>query len=85
MDNNARTLLGSVTVSGLSFGMSDATPSVRVDSNACTTAAWTSATSSLCVNTNGPSEVSSEVTVGTAVGTRYPGFTFDGALLVTNA
>jgi hypothetical protein len=43
--NNARSMAGSLSVSGLNFGQSDNTPSSRVDSNACSTAAWVSSSS----------------------------------------
>lgn len=78
VDNNARTQTGTVTVSGIDFAQSDNTLSARIDTNACATAAWASATSVMCRNTNGPTIHSVEVTVGLILGTRYPAFTFDG-------
>ena len=78
VSNNARSMAGIVTVSGLSFRPSDATPSSRIDGVACGTAAWTSASGVACYSTSGPSIVSSELTVGGLVGTRYAAFSFDG-------
>ena len=78
--NFARTAESTVTVSGLSFGTTDNTPSGRVDALTCATAAWASATTVLCWNSNGqPSVITTELTVGGLVGTRYPQFTFDCA------
>ena len=78
--NNARSMAGNLSVSGLNFGQSDNTPSSRVDSNSCSTAAWVSSSSVQCASSGGsPSVVSTEVTVGSRVSTRYPMFTFDGA------
>ena len=79
VDNNALTMAGSVTVAGLSFGQSDATPSSRIDGVACGTVAWTSLSSILCRELSAPSSVTTEMTVGGLVGTRYPAFTFDCA------
>ena len=79
-DNAARTLISTVTVNGLSFGAANVTPSSRIDSAVCATAVWTAATTINCWNTNSPSVVSTEVTVGGLVGTRYPAFTFDCAV-----
>ena len=79
IDNAARTMTGSVTVSGVNFGQNDNTASSRVDTNICTTAAWASATTVLCTSAHGfPSVITTEITVGTLAGTRYPAFTFDG-------
>ena len=79
VDNNARTMTGIVTVSGVSFGQSDNTPSSRVDSHACATVAWASRTTVACASTHGfPSVLSVVVTVGAQGGTRLPAFTFDG-------
>ena len=71
-------MLATVSVAGLSFGQSDSTPSGRIDGEACGTAAWTSTTAVLCRELSAASSVSTEVTVGGLVGTRYPAFTFDG-------
>ena len=79
MDNNARTQAGTVSVFGLNFGQSNNTPSSRLDTNECTTVAWTSASAVNCHNTNSPTIHSGEVTVGTFVGTRYAQFSFDGS------
>lgn len=77
VDNDARTMIATVTVAGLSFGQSDATPSSRIDGVACGTVAWTSLSSILCRELSAPSSVTTEVTVSGIVGTRYPAFTFD--------
>ena len=79
VDNNARTMQGTMTVQGLSFGETNNTPSGRIDSIVCATAAWSSATTVNCVNAhNFPSVITTEITVGLLTGTRYPKFTFDG-------
>ena len=75
--NNARTMVATVSVAGLSFGQSDSTPSGRIDGVACGTAAWTSGTSVMCRELSAASSASTEVTVGGLAGTRYPAFTFD--------
>ena len=69
---------GSVTVHGLNFGQSDDTPSGRVDTAVCATAAWTSHSTVHCSLTTSPALISTEITVGGVAGTRYPQFTFDG-------
>ena len=79
VDNNARTQSGVVSVAGVNFGNFDFTPSARLDTNDCVTAAWTSFTSLACENVNNPTIHSVEVTLSAFVGTRYPQFTFDGA------
>ena len=81
VDNSARTMTGTLSVNGLSFSQSDATPTARVDFVVCATAAWSSATTVNCVVTTAPTLISTDVTVGMLVGTRYPAFTFDGWLL----
>ena len=81
--NSALTMVASLTVVGLGFGQSNATPSDRVDSVACGTAAWNSASSIVCLNSSGPVMSSVEVTVVGLAGTRFPAFTFDGALWIT--
>ena len=78
-------MVATVTVAGLSFGQSDATPSSRIDGVACGTAAWTSLSSILCRELSAPSSVTTEVTVGGLVGTRYPAFTFDGVRAISCA
>ena len=79
-DNNARTMVGTVTVAGVNFGNRDFTPSGRVDTNECVTSTWTSFTSVSCELTHNPTIHSVEVTVSGFVSTRYPQFTFDGVL-----
>jgi len=73
-----------MTVSGLNFGALDFTTSFFLSTAVCKTATWTSSTSAVC---HTPSYSSTDrflpVTVGAAVGTMVPGYTFDVASVST--
>ena len=69
----------SVTVSGVSFGSLDATPSSRVSLTSCVSAAWASASSVVCLLAPGDGpEKDVQVTVEGVVGTRTKLFSYDG-------
>ena len=72
---------GIVTVLGVNFRTSDMTPTVGLDDNSCSTAAWSSKTSVACAvitsTSYGPSK-DATMTVSGVVGSRTAGFTFDG-------
>ena len=71
----------SVTVSGLSFGLSEYTATVIFVPQACVTSAWTSSTSLSCLGSYGRSSggetATTEVTVAGFVGTGLELFSFD--------
>ena len=73
---------GSVTVSGLSFGLSEATMSGSLASAVCVSSSWSSSTSLTCLS-GAAIEVHAfmSATVNAAVGTGCSIFTFDGMLL----
>ena len=68
----------SLSVIGLNFAFSDTTPSGRMGSAQCTTTAWSSSTSAVCIGAVADPLV---VTVGTIVGTVTLTFSYDGACL----
>ena len=73
---------GSVTVTGLQFGLSEYTASAAVSAEACVTSSWLSSTSLACLgsfsrSSGGQSTRVTEVTVGGFVGTGLDIFSFD--------
>ena len=73
---------GSVTVTGLQFGLSEYTASAAVSAEACVTSSWQSSTSLACLgsfsrSSGGQSTRVTEVTVGGFVGTGLDIFSFD--------
>ena len=69
----------SVTVSGVSFWVLDATPSSRLGLSSCLTSTWASLTSMLCLPSGGQGvEHGVGVTVAAIVGTRTKTFSYDG-------
>lgn len=81
-ESNAVTSAGwSLTLSGLGFGSFDATPSWRLGSTSCVTAAWASSTSTVCLLAPGEGEAKDAVaTVAAVAGTRIRSFSYDGAV-----
>ena len=78
--NVATTVGWSVTVSGVSFGAVDATPSSRLGVSSCTTLAWASSTSVVCLPSGGQGVAHDVVmTVAAIVGTRTKTFSYDGS------
>lgn len=77
--NAVATIGWSVTVSGVSFGTLDATPSSRVGLSSCQTVAWASATSVVCMPSGGQG-VGHDVVVSvcSVAGTTTRIFSFDG-------
>ena len=76
--NLASTAGWSVTVSGLSFGALDATPTLSVGLSHCRTLSWTSATSVACDESPGDGSAKSGLlTVAGITGSRTASFTFD--------
>ena len=76
---------GSVTVSGLSFGLSEHTATASMSSVPCVTSAWQSSTSLQCLasdarSSGGQLMHTSEVTVSGFVGTGLELFSFDAAV-----
>ena len=67
----------SLSVIGVNFAFTDSTPSGRLGSAECTTLAWASSTSALCLGTVADPLV---VTVGGLVGTATLSFSYDGML-----
>ena len=80
--NGVATAGWSVTVSGMSFGSLDVTPSNRVSLTSCLTVSWASASSivGMLARGDGP-EKDLQVTVEGIVGTRTKIFSYDGELL----
>ena len=80
-ESNAVTSAGwSLTLSGLGFGSFDATPSWRLGSTSCVTAAWASSTSTVCLLAPGEGEAKDAVaTIAAVAGTRLRSFSYDGA------
>ena len=80
---NVVTTIGwSVTVSGVSFGALDTTPSSRVGLSSCVTASWASATSVVCLPAGGQGVTHDAVLTSVAVaGTQTTVFSYDGAYL----
>ena len=69
----------SVTVSGLSFGSLDATPSMRLGTTQCVTSAWASSSSVRCLLAAGAgAKRDVDMTVAGVVGTRTSIFSYDG-------
>ena len=80
--NVATTIGWSVTVSGVSFGALDTTPSSRVGLSSCVTASWASATSVVCLPAGGQGVSHDAILTSVAVaGTQTRVFSYDGALL----
>ena len=80
--NSVATAGWSVTVSGMSFGSLDVTPSNRVSLTSCMTASWASASSVVCLLAagDGPQKDLQVTAVGIA-GTRTKIFTYDGSYI----
>ena len=79
--NVATTVGWSVTVSGVSFGAVDATPSSRLGLSSCVTSSWASSTSVVCLPTGGQGVAhDGGMTVAAIVGTRTKAFSFDGSV-----
>jgi hypothetical protein len=77
--NHVLSSRGSVTVSGLSFGLSEHTSSLAVGLAECSTSSWSSSTTIRCLNS--AAHVSFpvlDVSVSASVGTGLDLFTFDG-------
>ena len=81
-ESNAAVTTGwSVTVSGIDFGRSDATPTTGVGMSSCYSSAWVSSTSVACLLTRGTGlTFDALATVSGVVGTLTSAFTFDGKL-----
>ena len=78
--NAADTVGWSVTVSGVSFGTVDATPSSRFGLSSCVTSAWVSATSVACLPNGGQGPAFGSVLTAVGVaGTRTRRFSYDGS------
>jgi hypothetical protein len=78
--NGASTAGWSVTVSGISFGGLDATPTSTIGLSHCLTAAWASSTSVVCQHASGDGVAKvGMATVSAIVGTRTATFSYDGA------
>jgi hypothetical protein len=77
---NAATSAGhSATVSGMSFGSLDVTPSIRLGLTSCATTAWVSSSTVVCVLAAGYGpQKDLAVTVEGIVGTRTRTFSYDG-------
>ena len=79
--NGVATAGYSVTVSGMSFGSLDVTPSNRVGLTSCPSASWASASSVVCLLAAGDGPLNDlRVTVEGIIGTRTRIFSFDGEL-----
>ena len=75
----------SVTVSGVSFGALDATPSSRIGASSCQTTAWVSGTSVACLLSLGVGTgLAAQATVSAVAGTQTTVFTYDGAATPTH-
>ena len=73
---------GSVTISGLSFGRSDFTPTASLAvTDVCSSSAWTSATTVACAPQayGGSAAGRTAVSVSAVAGTFVGQFSFDGA------
>ena len=72
----------SVTITGLSFGLTNHTLSANLMVDICNTAAWSSATSLLCL-AGKTSAIwgDASITIAATVGTGSPVFTFDAAII----
>ena len=69
----------SVTVSGLSFGSLDVTPSMRLGTTLCATSAWASSSSVRCLLVEGAGTMQDvDMTVAGVIGTRTSIFSYDG-------
>ena len=80
--NAAGTAAWSVTVSGIDFGASDASPTARLGATSCPTAAWASSTSVVCFVAPGEGpRKDAAMTVEGVVGTRTRAFSYDGAVV----
>ena len=81
--NVATTIGWSVTVSGVSFGVLDATPSSRLGLSSCVTLSWASATSVMCLPSGGQGVAyDGGMTVAAIVGTQTKTFSYDGSIAV---
>ena len=81
--SNAATSGGStVTISGLNFGYHTATPTATMNDAACSTTAWSSATTVQCSGAagSGPA-VQATLSVAATVGTRLNVFSFDAPVV----
>ena len=79
--NGASTAGWSVTVSGLSFGGLDATPTSMIGLSHCLTATWASSTSLVCKLASGDGVLKvGTATVSGIAGTRTATFSYDGLL-----
>ena len=77
--NGASTAGWSVTVSGLSFGGLDATPTSMIALSHCLTATWASSTSLVCKLASGDGVLKVGIaTVSGIAGTRTATFSYDG-------
>jgi len=82
--NGAATGGAIVTVSGLNFGVSDATLSNSLGSTACGTSSWTSLTSALCVHAAATGVAfASTIQVQSQIGTVTSVFTFDAPVVTS--
>jgi len=80
--NIVATAAFSVTVSGVSFGTLDATPSGRVGMSSCPTTGWASGTSVVCLMSLGVgTSLAVQATVAAVAGTQTAVFTYDGTAL----
>jgi hypothetical protein len=79
--NSPHSGMGSVTVTGLQFGIGEHSATVGVEMAACLTSAWTSMTSVGCLG-SGLAQIFgySGVTVGGIAGTGEPVFSFDAVV-----
>ena len=81
--SNVATSAGiSLTLSGDNFGMADTTPSATLGSSGCLTTAWSTDSSVLCLPASGTGHaLLGALSVGSVVGTRSNGFTYDAPVL----
>ena len=71
----------SISVSGLNFGIVDASPTSTIGSTFCTTVSWVSTSSVLCASAVGSgSQLDAVVTVAAFVATSQAAFSFDGVV-----
>ena len=79
--NSATSVGWSVTVSGMSFGTLDATPSSRLGLSSCLTSSWVSFTSVACLPSGGEGAAhDGGMTVAAIAGTRTQVFSYDGSM-----
>ena len=79
--NAAASVGWSVTVSGMSFGTLNVTPSSRVGFSSCLTSSWVSSTSAACQPSGGQGVAhDGDMTVAAIVGTRTKMFSYDGSI-----